>query len=72
MATHKKTTTKTRSTDSKKTSVKASASVSKKRNVTVDDIRDRAEKIYNKRVAKGIHGSPETDWLQAEKELKGF
>jgi hypothetical protein len=72
MTTHKKPTTKIRSTVSKKSPAKASTVSSKKRNVTVDDIRARAEKIYNERVAKGIYGSPESDWLQAEKELKSL
>jgi hypothetical protein len=72
MATSKKATTKTKSTASKKPAVKAKANPvsAKKKNITEDDIRKRAEKIYNNRVAKGIPGDSESDWLQAEKELK--
>jgi hypothetical protein len=44
---------------------------SKKKSFTEDDIRKKAEKIYNNRIAKGIPGTPESDWMQAEKELKG-
>lgn len=71
MATQKKATAKTSSSGSKKSPAKASPASGKKKKVTVDDIRKRAEKIYNERVAKGIPGSSESDWLQAEKELKG-
>ncbi len=72
MATNKKSKTKTRSAGSKRSTVKAKArpASSKKKNITENDIRKRAEKIYNNRVAKGIPGSAESDWLQAEKELK--
>ena len=70
MATQKK--AKASSAGSKKTAVKAKANpaTSKKKNVTENDIRKRAEKIYNERITKGIPGSSESDWLQAEKELK--
>jgi hypothetical protein len=33
-------------------------------------IRERAHEIYLNRIRKGIHGDPDSDWLQAEKELK--
>jgi len=59
MATQKKQTVKT-------------VPVGSKKKITEEDIRKRAEKIYNNRIAKGIPGSPETDWLQAEKELNEF
>jgi hypothetical protein len=74
MATQKKTTAKTKSAASKNPTVKAKASpaTAKKKSVTENDIRKRAEKIYNERIAKGIPGSSESDWLQAEKELKGL
>jgi hypothetical protein len=54
----------------KKPAAKKAPAVSKKK-ITEEDIRKRAEKIYNNRIAKGIPGSPESDWIQAEKELKG-
>jgi len=71
MATQKKATTKTKSAGSKNPTAKSSPASTKKKNITIDDIRKRAEKIYNERIAKGIPGSSESDWLQAEKELKG-
>ncbi len=74
MATQKKATTKAGSAGSKNPTVRAKASpvTAKKKNITEDDIRRRAEKIYNERMAKGIPGSSESDWLQAEKELRGL
>ena len=36
----------------------------------IEAIRAKAEEIYHARVAKGEHGTPESDWLQAEKEVK--
>ncbi len=33
-------------------------------------IRRKATEIYNARIAKGEHGTPESDWLKAEKEVK--
>jgi len=72
MATSKKSTVKTKSAVSKKPTAKASPSSAKKKNITENDIRKRAEKIYNERIAKGIPGDSESDWLQAEKELKGL
>ena len=36
-----------------------------------DDIRRKAEEIYNKRVSRGETGTAEEDWLKAEKMLKG-
>ncbi len=33
-------------------------------------ITDRAHAIYLKRMKQGIHGTAESDWLQAEKEIK--
>ncbi|UCH15160.1 MAG: DUF2934 domain-containing protein [Bacteroidales bacterium] len=74
MATKKKATAKTSSSGSKKSTVKAKSrpASSRKKKITENDIRKRAEKIYNERVAKGIPGDSESDWLQAEKELKGL
>jgi hypothetical protein len=73
MATQKKATVKTKPAGSKNPTVKAKSSpaATKKKNITENDIRKRAEKIYHERIARGIPGSSESDWLQAEKELKG-
>ena len=38
--------------------------------ITEADIRKKAEEIYNARVASGEAGSPESDWINAEKALK--
>ena len=31
------------------------------------DIREKANKIYNQRIERGEHGTPENDWIEAEK-----
>ncbi len=36
----------------------------------VDEIRVRAFEIYQKRRVTGAPGGPESDWLQAERELR--
>jgi hypothetical protein len=36
-----------------------------------EEIREKAKEIYNERIARGEHGSPESDWLEAEKLLRG-
>jgi len=59
MATKKSTTT---------TKKKESAPKSK---LGAEDIRLRAEQIYNARVNRGESGDALSDWLQAEKELSG-
>jgi hypothetical protein len=38
--------------------------------VSDDDIRAKAQEIYNDRISKGEHGTPEGDWLKAEQQLK--
>lgn len=52
----------------KKTTSKSKASSTKK--LSEDDIRNRAQAIYEKRVENGVHGDAHSDWVQAEKELK--
>ena len=44
--------------------------VSKKVNVTEEDVRRKAQEIYEKRVQEGIPGDPHSDWLKAESQLK--
>ena len=34
-------------------------------------IREKAREIYYERIARGEHGTPEGDWREAEKLLKG-
>jgi len=35
-----------------------------------EEIRERAKEIYFERIARGEHGTPESDWLKAEQLLK--
>ncbi|MGC9471889.1 MAG: hypothetical protein ACP5D1_10120 [Bacteroidales bacterium] len=44
--------------------------VARKPAPTEEEIRRKAEEIYHDRVAKGIYGTAEDDWHQAEKQLK--
>lgn len=39
---------------------------------TEDEIREKAREIYYERIARGEHGSPESDWREAEDLLRGF
>ena len=41
-----------------------------KRRVTERAIRTRAEEIYMKRMEEGIPGDADSDWRQAEEELR--
>lgn len=66
-STTKKTSTKTTAKSAAKTTAKKTTSRAKK--ITEDDIRKKAEEIYNKRILKGVPGNAESDWLQAEKTL---
>ncbi len=36
-----------------------------------DEIRKKAQELYNERVFRGEHGSAEQDWLNAERLLRG-
>jgi hypothetical protein len=38
--------------------------------LTEDDIRAKAQEIYNDRISKGLSGTSEEDWLKAEQQLK--
>jgi hypothetical protein len=42
-----------------------------KSTITDDAIRAKAQEIYNDRISRGEHGTAESDWIQAEKSLKG-
>ncbi len=64
-ATAKKATTKKATTKAKTTRTKKTKPV-----VTEADIRQRAQEIYNARVASGEPGDENTDWLKAEEQLK--
>ena len=36
-----------------------------------EEIREKAREIYYERIARGEHGTPESDWHEAEELLKG-
>jgi hypothetical protein len=40
--------------------------------ISVEDIRNRAERIYQERLSHGKQGDHLSDWLQAEKEINGI
>jgi len=35
-----------------------------------ENIREKARDIYNQRIERGEHGTPENDWFEAENYLK--
>ena len=49
----------------------AKKTTTRKRKVSNEAIRLRAEQIYKSRMNNGRHGDALSDWLQAEKELSG-
>ena len=72
MATKKVTPAVAKTTTKKVAAKKAPAAKTTKAKpaITEEDIRKKAEEIFNARVASGEEGSPEGDWLKAEKALK--
>ncbi len=52
------------------TKTKTATATATKKRVTENDIRKKAQKIYEERIKKGIPGDAESDWVKAEKELK--
>lgn len=65
----KKTTKKAVKKATKKATKKAVAKQTS-RAAGFDDIAAEAYYIYRERVAKGLPGNPESDWLAAERKLK--
>lgn len=60
----KKTSTTTKTTGKKK--------VAPAKNMpTEEEIREKAREIYYERISRGEHGTPETDWHEAEELLRG-
>jgi hypothetical protein len=51
--------------------VKSKKVSSSKSEPSDEEIRNKAREIYYERIARGEHGTPENDWLEAEKLLKG-
>ena len=73
----KKATAASEKTTVKKTAEKAATTkatkttkTTTKKALTEADIRAKAEEIYQTRVAAGVEGTPEADWLAAEEALK--
>jgi hypothetical protein len=75
MATKKVTPAEAKTTVKKAVEKPAAAKTAKttkaKPAITEEDIRKKAEEIYNARLVSGEEGTPESDWLNAEKALKG-
>ncbi len=64
--TMKKTAAKPKAAATKKTKTTPKA----KPEITEEDIRKKAEMIYNARLASGEEGNAESDWIKAEASLK--
>jgi len=56
--------------EKKVTTTKTTAKKVKK--ISAEDIRNRAERIYQERLSHGKQGDHLSDWLQAEKEINGI
>jgi hypothetical protein len=68
---NEKTTAKTKKTAAASKTVKTKTAKVVKQVPTHDEIRAKAQEIYNKRISSGVHATPEEDWLNAEKLLIG-
>lgn len=71
--------TKTAKTTKKPVSVKKTAKSTKAEEVatkrhmpTQDEIRAKAKQIYEQRIAHGVSGTPEGDWIKAEDYFKNL
>jgi len=70
-------TTKAKTVNKPKKTASTAKSTGKKKTATVrskpteDQIREKAMEIYYERISRGEHGSPESDWHEAEELLKG-
>ncbi len=49
---------------------KVTRAAGKETSPSEEEIRLKAEEIYYERIARGEHGTPESDWLEAEKLLR--
>lgn len=61
---------KPKAASAKKAAAKPAAAKAKKPSYTHDDVALRAYFIAERRQAAGIHGTPQQDWVAAERELK--
>jgi hypothetical protein len=62
---------KTKKTSGAVKKVKTKKVTSSKYVPSEDEIREKAREIYYERIARGEHGTPESDWREAEELLKG-
>jgi hypothetical protein len=61
---------KTKKTSDSGNVVRSKITESKKSIPGEEEIREKAKAIYIERIGRGEHGTPESDWLRAEKLLK--
>lgn len=66
-----KTAAKPKKTTAAKKPVKSTKAAAKSM-PTHDEIREKAREIYYERIARGEHGSAESDWREAEDILRGL
>jgi len=57
-------------TPEKREAVKSKEVTTSKSEPGEEEIREKAKEIYYERIAHGRHGTPESDWLEAEKLLR--
>jgi len=62
---------KTKKTTSAAKTVKSRKVTVPKSSPSEEEIRIKAKEIYHERVERGVHGTAEEDWLNAEKLLTG-
>jgi hypothetical protein len=55
-----------------KKTVKSKKASAGKSSPTEEEIREKAREIYYERIARGEHGSAESDWREAEEILRGL
>lgn len=67
-----KTAVKPKKTTAAKKPVKSKKASAGKSMPTEEEIREKAREIYYERIARGEHGSAESDWREAEEILSGI
>jgi hypothetical protein len=66
-----KSTGKTKKTSETGKVVKSRKVSTSKTGPTEEEIREKAREIYYERIARGEHGTAESDWKEAEELLRG-
>ena len=66
-----KTVTKPKKTATTAKTSKSKKAVTKKYVPSEEEIREKAREIYYERIARGEHGTSESDWREAEELLRG-